>query len=208
MILSVNKVMKIFEVIEHIIVPDQTFGVPPISNGQDAGQIAIKSGIANVYVKREQNIVQIIAHRNNKPLGFVILVIVPNKSNLAMAKNAQAYVVGESILLNLLVWAKRNFGLRIISDYEMTRKGERAWQELTKNPQLNVKIYNFTNDTVHDLTDPSITRPENDVPSEPPTTNWFYIIECSSFSKFGINEGKQHLLMPYFYTEYIPVDKL
>ena len=117
MILSVNKVMKIFEVIEHIIVPDQTFGVPPISNGQDAGQIAIKSGIANVYVKREQNIVQIIAHRNNKPLGFVTLVIVPNKSNLAMAKNAQAYVVGESILLNLLVWAKRNFGLRIISDF-------------------------------------------------------------------------------------------
>ncbi|CAB4122408.1 hypothetical protein UFOVP29_17 [uncultured Caudovirales phage] len=197
--------MKIYEIIEHVIVPDQTFDIPSLENGHDQGTINLNMGSqVFVYVKTHGNICQMIAHSGSEIFGFLTLVIVPNRQNLAMAKNAESYVKGKHLLLNLILWAKRQHNLRIISDYELTRDGEKAWQAMAKNIQLNVKIYNFDQDRVYDQNDPSIVRPEQDVADDPNDITWFYIIEHQNKSKFGLNEssyGATSILQPMHYAD-------
>lgn len=121
-----------------------------------------------------------------------------------MAKNAQSYVKGENVALNLLIWARRHLDLRIISDYEMTEAGERAWQAMCGSPQLSVKIYNFDEDKIYPLDDPEAARPEADTPASWEDTKWFYIIESQQPNKWGLNEhtyGPGSLLVPYHYAD-------
>ena len=128
-----------------------------------------------------------------------------------MAKNAQAYERGEDILLNLLLWAKRNLGMRIISDYEMSAKGERAWQLMAANAQLNIHIYNFDQDRIYELNDPAAVRPELDHPIDDQDTTWFYIMEAQILDKFGLCESHHNfrsLVQPYYYSDHSIPDGL
>ena len=182
-----------------------TFDTPTLTHGSDMGKINLNTGSTiKIYVKTLNNVCQIIAHENNEILGFLTLVILPNRQNLAMAKNAQSYIQGKNLLLNLILWAKRQYNLRIISDYEMTSAGEKAWQSMSNNPQLNVKIYNFDQDKIYDQHDADAVRPENDSPIQGHDTTWFYIIENQMMSKFGLGAGAYSatsILQPLYYAD-------
>jgi len=190
---------------EHVIVPGLTFDKPRLTDGEELGKISLNMGsIVKVYVKTHNNIIQIIAHQDDEILGFLTLVTVPDRKNLAMAKNAQSYVQGKNLLLNLILWAKRQYHVRIISDYEMTTAGERAWQSMARNAQLDVKIYNFDQDRLYDQNDQNAVRPEQHAPSDTNDTTWFYIIENQTASKFGLREGSYSvtsLLQPFYYAD-------
>lgn len=204
--------MKISDLVEHNIVPNLEFKIPPLTDGEDLGRVNLKSGIATVYVRSEGSVIQIIAHRTEQILGFVTLTIVPNREKLAMVKNAQSYVSGESLLLNLLLWAKSHYHLRILSDYEMTSAGEAAWKALSKNNRLNVKIYNYDQDKIYDQQDPNAVLPELDTPFESDNTTWYYIIEHKSPpAKFGLYEhsySATSLLQPCYYEDLSIPDRL
>ena len=186
---------------EHNVVPNQTFPPPTLNNITPIGKISIKNGdVLDIYEKNGHNTTQIIAVSSNKILGFVTFVYVPHRQNLVMAKNAQSYISGQNLLLNLFIFIKKQYNLRILSDIDMSLAGEAAWKSIVNNPRINGKIYNFDNDKIYDLTDPNAIKPENDKNQNSESSNWFYIIEAKEKSnKFGDTLSYNKLLLPYYY---------
>lgn len=172
-----------------------------MNNATPIGKISIKNGdVLDVYERHENNTTQVIAVLSNKVLGFVTFVYVPNRQNLVMAKNAQSYITGQNLLLNLFIFIKKQYNLRILSDIDMSPAGESAWKSIVNNPRINGKIYDFDNDKIYDLTDPNAVTPENDKNQNSENSNWFYIIEAKETSgKFGDKLGYYELLQPYYY---------
>lgn len=191
--------MKISDIIrEHNKVPDQTFPKQVLDDtASKIGNIRLKNGnFADVFKKQENNVVQLLAVVDNQVVGFITLVIIPNRNNIAMVKNAEAYLERQGISLNLIMFSKYKLGLRLISDYEMTDAGELTWQGMASRPQLRVKIYNFDQDKVYNLDDPGVVKPEDDQNyNNIDEINWFYIIESNN--KFGIKYNK--ILEQYYY---------
>ena len=91
--------------IDHNKVPEQNFPKPSLKNTIKVGKISLKDGsIADVYKKQVENQIQYIAVYKDKIIGFVNMVIISTRSHLAMAKNAQSWIKGKNVLLNLLLF--------------------------------------------------------------------------------------------------------
>ena len=184
---------------EHNKIPEQNFPTPPLNGTNKIGKISLKDGeVVDVYKKQHQNQIQYIAAKNNVIFGFVNLVSIPARSNLLMAKNAQSYIKGKNVLLNLLLFCKKNTNSHILSDIEMSDSGEEAWFKIIKNPRINAKIYNFELDKIYNLDDSTATKPEKDIQINSNDINWFYMIESVISTKFdqGIIDG---LCLPNYY---------
>ena len=190
--------MKILDLIgEHNILPSQHFPKPVLIGGQDVGHINLKNGTtADVYQKDDPASIFLIAHQGNQILGFLGLMHISSRKNMVMAKNAQSYLQGENIFLNLLMFARHRLGLRIISDYEMSPDGETALLKLVNRPALGWKIYNFDQDQTYSLTDPGAVKPENDSNVNPEMIQWYYLLEGSQ--RFPMHNST--LLSQYYYS--------
>lgn len=198
----INKTMKIQDLIkEHNKIDPIHFITPRLDGGKDIGTISTKDFInVSVYQVKEGPAVQLIVHDGNNIIGFASFVEIPKKPKLWMAKNAQSNYPGQNLLYNLILFLKTRTRRHVISDYEMTESGEKAWQAMVRNPSLHAKIYNMKQNKTYNLNDPNIVKPEDDINSTYTDAQWYYIIE----SKLNPYLGETYypsIIQPYYYKD-------
>jgi hypothetical protein len=167
--------MKIKEVCgqinEWIQMDDTPFVMPPHRGSKKVGAIDIKLGKYEVrrLDKPNYSYFFVIDKTTKKPIAFTLLKMM--NAPYGMPRNAYSTIKNQGIMTALFHFIVREQGIKLLSDFEMTRDGEKLWRSIIARRLLNVSIidliggeqYSFDDVGLSKTTDGEIVRlPEKD----------------------------------------------